>query len=131
MRLWHYTARHHLDGGVGHAGPGITHAGILPNPHPAIALGGLVWLTDDPDWRQEWSPRPVPLGGETCDRTEVRVEVAIPKYYRDWLFDYPDWSACTDPRVLPDLVAFGDPFRWFVFGRRIPPGWLRSIEERP
>lgn len=128
MKLWHYTARHHLDGGLGHAGPGILRTGIIPNRHPAIAMGALVWLTDDPEWRQEWSSRPVP--GVGCDRTEVRVEVIIPKAHRDWLFGFRDWASITDPRVLRDLTAFGDPERWFVFGRRIPPGWLRTVEAR-
>jgi hypothetical protein len=129
MKLYHYSARHHFAGGPGHAGPGIWHVGILPNRHPAIHAGRIVWLTDDPEWHQEWSPRPVPLFD--CDRTEVRCAVVIPKAHRDSLLSFEQWSRITDPSVLPDLIAFGDPSRWFTFRGRIPLGWLRDAEARP
>jgi hypothetical protein len=129
VKLYHYSARHHFSGGPGHAGPGIWHHGIIPHKHPAIPMGAIVWLTDDPDWSQAWSSRPVP--GTGCDRTEVRCTVIIPKHHRDKLFDYRQWSSVTDADVLPDLVAFGDPARWFVFAGHIPLGWLRDAEARP
>lgn len=130
MKLYHYTARHHLDGGPGHAGPGILRYGLLPNVHPYIDVTGLVWLTDDPCWEQPWSTRPVP--GMDCDRTEVRVEVVLPKASRRLLKPWRD----VRPLVLTegmadDLERFADPSRWFLFVRRVPPGWIRRVETRP
>lgn len=130
MKLWHYTAAHHLSGGGGHAGPGILRNGILPTLHPYIDLrGGLVWLTDLDDWTQPWSTRPVP--GTGCDRTEARVRVAVPRGHvllRHWP-DVRDFVLTADLR--DDLERFADPGRWWVFNGRIPPGWLREVENRP
>ena len=133
MRLYHYTARHHVDGGSGHPGPGILSRGLLPNVHPYIDASGLVWLTDSAEWTQTWSARDVPVPGfGSCDRTEVRIEVVIPRSAR---MDLYPWNrvrryVITDG-MRRDLERYGDPEHWFVFNDRIPPAWLRSVESRP
>ena len=133
MKLYHYTARHHVDGGEGHPGPGILRVGIKPTMHPYIDAPGLVWLTDSPDWTQTWSTRDVPVPNfGPCDRTEVRVEVAIPSSARWNLFP---WNRVRQHVITAefrrDLERYGDPEHWFVFNDRIPPGWIRSVESRP
>lgn len=130
MKLYHYTARHHYEGGDAHAGPGILHRGLLPNIHPYIDLrGGMVWLTDSEEWQQSWSTGSVP--GVDCDRTEVRVEVVIPKADRFRLKPWREvrWRVITDG-MRRDLEEYGDPDRWFVYVGRIPPAWIRGIESR-
>lgn len=102
MKFFHYSARHHFSGGSGHAGPGIWHVGIIPNRHPAIHMGPIVWLTDNPNWSQAWSARPVP--GTGCDRTEVRCTVVIPKHHRDRLF--------AEARPFATLSSPDDAARW-------------------
>ena len=128
MKLFHYTAVHHLKGGPGHPGPGILRVGLLPTIHPYLDLaGGVVWLTDSPEWRQTWSTRDVPVPGfGPCNRTETRVEVAIPKAHRQSLMRWADARrfVITDD-LLADLERYGDPEHWWVFRDRIPSGWLR------
>jgi hypothetical protein len=133
VRLYHFTARHHLVGSrlSPHAGPGILVEGIVPNPHghPLIALPPMVWLTEDGSWDQMWSTRPVP--GIGCDRTEVRVELIIPKDHRDRLVTYDrirpfvraDWRA--------DFEGGYDLSVWRGYFGRIPSAWLRGQVFRP
>jgi hypothetical protein len=134
MRLYHFTARHHLVGasalGSRHAGPGILAVGIQPNPagHPLIALPPLVWLTADGSFTQMWSTRPVP--GLGCDRTEVRIEVAIPKAARDRLLAYERIRPYVRRDWLDDFENGFDLTPWFGFLDRIPVGWLRGVESR-
>lgn len=136
MKLYHYTATHHLNGvgpHKGHAGPGILRSGIKAKIHPYIDAPGLVWLTTSDDWSQTWSTRDVEVPGfGPCNRTEVRVEVVIPKTAR-WNL-YP-WSKVRE-RVLTtglarDLERYGDSENWFVFNGNIPAAWVRTVETRP
>jgi hypothetical protein len=128
MRLYHFTAKHHIDGGIGHAGPGIRLVGLLPNEHPLIALPGHVWLTEDGSWKQVWSSRPVP--GSGCDRTEARLTLIIPKVFPDRLY--------TIDRVLPfvradwreDFTDGLDLSAWRLYLGRIPWAWVRGVEHR-
>lgn len=134
MRLYHYTAQHHVDGGAGHPGPGILCSGLLPNIHPYIDLiGGMVWLTDSKEWSQSWSARDVPVPGfGPCNRTEARVEVVIPKADRFRLKPWREvrWRVLTDG-LRRDLEAYGDPEHWYVYVGRIPSAWVRGVESRP
>jgi hypothetical protein len=135
MKLYHYTAVHHLHGGVGsHAGPGILNVGIRRFVHPYLDIaGGVVWLTDSPDWSQTWSTRDVPVPGYgPCNRTEARVEVSIPRRDRASLVP---WRVAREfvltAGLRDDLERFGDPEHWYVFAGDIPRGWLRLHEATP
>ena len=133
MKLYHFTAQHHLDGGAGHPGPGILHAGIRPTIHPYIDVaGGMVWLTDDPSWSQPWSTRAVPVPGYgPCNRTEVRIEVAIPRASRRSLGTWRQLREFVLTEGLArDMERYANPDRWFVYAGIIPRGWIRSIERR-
>ena len=129
MKLYHFTATHHLHGGGKHAGPGIQAVGLLPNRNPLIALGGLVWLTLDGSWEQVWSPRPIP--GVNCDRTEVRLTVIIEPEYLDRLltidhvlpFVREDWRA--------DFTDGLDLSAWRAYQGGIPWAWVDGWETRP
>lgn len=131
MRLYHYTAQHHIDGGNGHPGPGILRTGLMPNIHPYIDLmDGMVWLTDSAEWTQTWSTRDVPVPGfGLCNRTEVRIEVVIPKHDRVRLKPWREvsWRVLIED-MRRDLETFGDPEHWYVYVGRIPPSWIRGIE---
>lgn len=132
MRLYHFTAMHHLTGGVGrHAGPGIENVGLHPHPHPLISLPGMVWLTADPTWAQEWSPRPVP--GVDCDRTEVRLTVAVPKSAHGHLLGMREIRPFIDADWQEDFDAHGeiDVSGWRAFVGQIPRGWIRAWDPRP
>lgn len=131
MRLYHFTARHHIDGGNGHAGPGIRHSGLLPNRHPLIRLPGLVWLTTDGSWQQVWSPRPVP--GSSCDRTEARLTLTIPKdaHHRRRLYSVDAILPFVRPDWRDDFVGGLDLSAWRAFAGGIPWAWVRGVEYRP
>jgi hypothetical protein len=125
VRFYHYTARHHLEGGPGHAGPGIRAAGLIPNVHPYFDVaGGMVWLTDSDEWAQPWASDILGIG---CDRTEARVEVVIPKRHRRFVLP---WERAKEllitPLLVPHLEGDADPDSWFVFLSRIPPSWIRG-----
>lgn len=131
MILYHYTAAHHLYGGDGHAGPGILRSGLFPNVHPYIDIaGGVVWLTDSPEWAQSWSTRDVPVPGYgPCNRTEVRVGVVIPKASRGLLMPWRQARRLVlTEQMRRDLETLGDPEHWYVFAGRIPPSWIRTTE---
>ena len=131
MRLFHFTALHHLEGGWpadAHAGFGIRNIGIRPNRHPLIALPALVWLTEDGDWQQMWSPRPVP--GINCDRTEVRIEVIVPKSSRAKLLTVDRIVPFVDPGWREDFTGGFDLRAWRAFPGSIPVGWLRTVLHR-
>lgn len=134
MKLYHYTAVHHLHGGLGHPGPGILNVGLLPTVHPYIDLaGGMVWLTSSTDWSQTWSTRDVAVPGfGPCNRTETRVELAIPRASRSSL---RPWSEARHLVVTDglrrDLESYGDPENWFVYAGRIPRGWIRHYGPVP
>lgn len=131
MKLYHFTAAHHLEGGPGHAGPGILNVGLLPNPHPWIALPAHVWLTEDDRFRQSWSTRPVPLpDGSTCDRTEVRLEVWVPRQSRDLLHGPTSIESAMSRPNWHDLTAFAHPWPWRVFFGTIPPHWIVGSRKR-
>lgn len=130
MRLYHFTAKHHVDGGPGHAGPGIHAVGLLPNRHPLIArLGGLVWLTLDGSWQQVWSPRPIP--GLDCDRTEARLTIRLDPEGASRLM--------TIDQVLPfvrsdwrdDFTCGLDLSAWRAYRGGIPWSSVIGIEYRP
>ena len=129
MKLYHYTARHHIDGGDEHGGPGILRAGIVPNVHPYFDVrDGMVWLTDSDEWAQPWASDILGIG---CDRTEARVTVVIPKRHRYALLPWQDAKRLlVTPLLVPHLEGDADPDRWFVFMRRVPVAWLRGVEYR-
>lgn len=126
MKLYHFTARHHLVGSSRHGGPGIRVHGIVPNPlgHPLIALPPMVWLTEDGSWDQMWSSRPVPRVG--CDRTEVRIEVVIPKTAQERLLTYDRIRPFVQPDWREDFEGGYDLSPWRAFVGRIPPSWIRG-----
>lgn len=130
MRLYHYTAQHHVDGGTGHPGPGILKSGLIPNIHPYFDVArGMVWLTDSDEWTQPWATDILEIG---CDRTEARLQVAIPKRHR---FEVLPWdyvkTLLITPLLIPHLEGDADPNRWFVFLSHIPSAWIRGVEARP
>lgn len=128
VKLWHYTARHHLEGGTAHGGPGILNVGILGNGHPLVKLPSLVWLTDDGRWTQEWAT----MVGTDCDRSETRVEVVIPKAHRGSIHRWTTVGPLvTPPDFLADLNAYGLPESWWIYSGNIPRAWLRRVEHRP
>ena len=123
--LYHFTAFHHLDGGPGHAGPGIFNAGLLANPHPLLGLPAHIWLTEDDSWQQFWSSRPVPLpGGGTCDRTEARLTVNMNTADRSRLMPYPAirWAVRRDWRE--DFEGGHDLSAWWVYLGWVPVEWI-------
>lgn len=128
MRLYHFTAKHHVAGGPGHAGPGIQHQGLLPNLHPLIGLPAGVWLTEDGSWTQMWSPRTIP--GIDCDRTEVRLDVVIPKAARDRLMVYDRIRPFVRADWRDDFEGGYDLTPWRLFFGRIPWSWVRDIQPR-
>ena len=138
MKLYHFTARHHLDGGPGHPGPGILRVGLLANHHPLVRLPAHVWLTSDPSWEQVWSTRPVPLpDGSTCDRTEVRLTVDIP-FGEAVRFDTATglWRyAAIRDRVRDDwrddFEGGHDLSAWAVWLGYIRPERITAVEARP
>lgn len=131
MRLYHYTARHHVDGGSGHAGPGILAVGLQPTIHPYMDLrSGMVWLTDSDEWSQTWSTRDVSVVGYgPCNRTEVRLSVTIPRQARTRLLRWSEAGrfVITDG-LRRDLERFGDPEHWWVYLGVIPPEWVTGVE---
>ena len=128
MRLYHFTAAHHVEGGRGHSGPGIRAIGIQPNLHPLIALPPMVWLTEDGSWSQMWSPRKVP--GVACDRTEVRLSVLVPKAARDRLLTYDRIRPFVQPDWREDFEGGFDLSVWRAYMGRIPWSWVRGMVER-
>ena len=73
--------------------------------------------------------RPVP--GSNCDRTEVRLEVVIPKSQRHHLLPWRVARlAVLDAEKLHDLEAVGMSEHWFVYSDSIPTGWIRGTELR-
>jgi hypothetical protein len=127
MRLYHFTAQHHVDGGPGHPGPGIAKVGLLANPHPLVLLPAHVWLTADASFDQMWSTRPVP--GVNCDRTEVRLTIEVPLLHSRWLpyrvvrtFVRSEWRA--------DFEGGFDLSAWSVFMGWITPEWITDTLPR-
>jgi len=129
MKLFHFTAFHHLVGGLGHPGPGIDDHGLRPNAHPLIGLPPMVWLTDDDWWGQCWSPRVVP--GVDCDRTEIRLRIVIPKSARERLLPYGRVRLFVRSDWVVDFEGGFDLSGWSVFLGRIPRSWIRGITARP
>ena len=125
--LYHFTARHHLDGGVGHPGPGILRAGLLANHHPLLTLPAGVWLTEDGSFDQMWSTRPVP--GINCDRTEVRLTVAVP--VTDRFLPYGVVRRFVRPDWLKDFEAGYDLASWSYFMGWIAPASITEVVDRP
>jgi hypothetical protein len=68
--------------------------------------------------------------GSGCDRTEIRLEVTIPKSLRSSLLPWTKVATLVDPQDRADLEAFADPTRWWVFLGKIPAGWVRRVERR-
>ena len=129
MRLYHFTARHHVEGGDGHAGPGILHAGVLPNTHPLIdSPHGLVWLTTDATWEQAFAPRAV--HGVDCDRTEARITVTIPRGARRKLLTVDDILPFVRSDWRDDFTGGIDLSAWRAYRGRIPWAWTRGIAYR-
>ena len=126
MRLFHFTARHHVDGGAGHPGPGIRTTGLLANHHPLVHLPAGVWLTDDGSWTQPWSPRVIP--GINCDRTQVRLTIDVPP--SDRLLPMSVVRRFVDPDWLGDFEV-GGPYPWWLFMGWVPPEWVVAEEVRP
>ncbi len=129
MKLYHFTANHHVEGGAGHAGPGVRSVGFLPNAHPLIGLPPGVWLTEDGSWSQFWSSRPVP--GIGCDRTEVRLAVVIPQASRDRLLTYERIRPFVRPDWREDFEGGFDLAPWRLYLGRIPFSWVRDSTSRP
>lgn len=120
----------------------------LPGQPPgtaAVAAYPGQWLTDDPDFRQEWATRStIPH-----DRTAWRVRVEVPPRGTELLVAWPDfvgrkrldqrwplWLADFEGRTLPEGEggAYGgrpDPSRWWVYLGLVPPQWLRQWTRRP
>lgn len=124
MKLYHFTARHHS---TGQDGPGIGRVGILPNAHPGILIGPVVWLTTNPSFDQGWATR------ETidCDRTEVRIEVCVPRADAKNLLLWSEVAPFViGPNARQALELVGGSEAWRIWPGRIPSGWLRTITER-
>lgn len=137
MKLYHFTARHHLDGGPGHAGPGILRVGLRPNFHPIIRLPAHVWLTDDPSFAQPWSSRPVPLrDGSVCDRTEVRLtidlpfELVAPFDVSGGLWRYSAIRSLVRDDWRADFEGTADINRWAVYLASIAPSLIVDVTNR-
>ncbi len=124
--VYHFTAKHHLEGGVGHPGPGIEKVGLLANHHPLLSLPAGVWLTEDGSWSQPWSPRVIP--GINCDRTEVRLTVEVPAHH-ERLIRMPVIRQFIRPNWKDDFEA-GGPYPWLLFMGWIAPEWIVAIEPR-
>jgi hypothetical protein len=126
MRLYHFTAQHHVDGGIGHPGPGILRTGLLANHHPLITLPTSVWLTEDGSFDQMWSTRPVP--GSNCDRTEVRLTIEVEP--NDRLLPYRVIRRYVRPDWLADFEGGFDLSPWWMQMGWIAPERILEVAAR-
>ena len=130
MKLFHFTGEEHLRS---IQLDGLTIGGI---PDTAmVSFGKFSWLTNNPEFVQPWSPRPVIANdGHSCDRTSVRLTLAIPKSKRRQLIPWEQFARYLLQWPENKIQGFGldgEGRHWFIFLGRIPSGWIRAIDRRP
>ena len=123
MLLYHYTTSFHMHSIEAEGVLRLTDAVLQPTA--SKGPDQVVWLSDDPTWRQGWQQ------GSAFDKSEVRIVVDVPdaKKWRKWARDHgsPRWWM----QVLERVGGGHKPgLHWFVVERPIPRAeWVR-IEYR-
>lgn len=127
MTLYHFTKPESLANIQKH---GIT-LGVIPIPTKCdwLFIRGYQWLSSNPNFAQPWDTRE----HQNYDRTRYRLTVRIPKTSLD---DLMEWIPAAVFLNFPSegLTEFnygGEGANWYLFKGRIPPKWIRSIDERP
>ena len=126
MKLYHFTARHLLEG--------CKAKGLILGCVPWIGasgklelINGYQWLTTNPEYQQEWcNPE---FSNLEYRRNAVRITVEIPlcfaKRVKQWL------AFCKGNTLAKDLNAFGDPQNWRLFKGAVSASWFTAIDFNP
>ncbi len=139
MKLFHFCPAHALTGIQTH---GISK-GVLPwnermeldlrNRKEVLVPGfvpGWQWLTENPDWEQEWA-RPQP--GAMFRKDEFRLTVVIPPAIGGEAqlvrWDAIDAKNAPDSRVY--INSFADHRFWWLFRGSIRPAWILATDRNP
>ncbi len=120
MKLYHFTARHHL--------PAIRAAGVLKVTESNMskrrehAGPDVVWLTSNPEpAAHTWKV------GSIVDKTEVRITVEVPKRaahrWREWAR-----RRGIDREWMRVLASVGGSGSWYVVERPIPEAEWVAVE---
>lgn len=126
--LYHFTSRLHWKL---IRREGLTKGGI-PNDFGAGQMGmiyGFQWLTADPDWSQDWETQSglrLPYR-----RTELRLEVTIPRAFAPKLVAWPEFAVRANPSCREAFSRFASSRHWFVFIGPIPRDWILAHSRNP
>ena len=127
MKLYHFTAKHLLDG--------ILKEGLTKGAIPLITPQGLrlatpvQWLTTNKDFDQVWNTKLI----IKYDRNDVRLTVKIPN--TELGRNLIKW---TDFIVIPEMQATaqslndkeGDFNNWYIYAGIVKKHWIRDIEHK-
>jgi hypothetical protein len=129
MKVYHFTNKKMLESILAN---GLTK-GTIPvlESNKAILVGPFQWLTSNKEFDQQSWAKQILL---PYSRTEVRVQITVPKHHRGKLirarwggkYDLPNNIADALYKLTKDWEGSED---WFVFNGIIPPGWIREITE--
>ena len=134
MTLYHFTASQHI-AKINTTGPGSgIRLGVVPfslRPNGGMNfMKGWQWLTENPDWDQEWD-NPGTLSKLPFRRTEWRITVDIPSLYTFKVVRWPAFDARYQPPSREYLNAFRGNHHWRLFHGAIPVSWFVAVEHNP
>lgn len=133
MILYHFTTVNHLKN-IQKKGLalGIIPVSLDPNGGNHFRfLPHWQWLTQSPDWEQDWDH---PIHGTAklpFRRTEIRITVEIPSLYAFKCIRWDAWVSRMKPASSEFFIRFPSSRFWYVYHGTIPPSWFIAVEQNP
>lgn len=126
MKLYHFAPVHMLQSILSN-GLTLGRLPIVDDNGNMLLISPCQWLTKDGRWdKQSWATQQL----VDYDRTAYRLLISIPKSHRKSLVkahDYLPQLPGENKRLITDWEGSEN---WFLYFGRIPPGWIRKVEQK-